>query len=83
MRAEAVVNRLRMLEAATELAWGDNGDPLSANAQSRAMEDRWMAWGHPYNRCGGACASTTAEIKDMLATCAAVNRPKRQPAAAC
>ena len=46
--AEAVVHRMRMLEAAhPELRWGDVAVLYRTNAQSRAIEESLVRWGIP------------------------------------
>jgi len=66
--AEAVVHRLRMLEAAhPELSWGDMAILYRTNAQSRAMEESLVRWGIPYIVVGGLRFYDRREIKDMLA----------------
>ncbi len=66
--AEAVVHRLRMLEAAhPELRWGDMAILYRTNAQSRAMEESLVRWGIPYIVVGGLRFYDRREIKDMLA----------------
>ena len=57
--AEAVVHRMRMLEAANpELSWGDMAVLYRTNAQSRAMEESLVRWGSP-TWWWAVCASTT------------------------
>lgn len=59
--AEAVVHRMRMLDAANpELRWGDIAVLYRTNAQSRAMEESLVRWSIPYVVVGG-CAFTTDE----------------------
>ncbi len=66
--AEAVVHRLRMLEAAhPELRWGDMAILYRTNAQSRAMEESLVRWGIPYLVVGGLRFYDRREIKDVLA----------------
>jgi DNA helicase-2/ATP-dependent DNA helicase PcrA len=66
--AEAVVHRLRMLEAAhPELRWGDMAVLYRTNAQSRAMEESLVRWGIPYLVVGGLRFYDRREIKDVLA----------------
>jgi DNA helicase II / ATP-dependent DNA helicase PcrA len=66
--AEAVVHRLRMLEAAhPELRWGDMAVLYRTNAQSRAMEESLVRWGIPYIVVGGLRFYDRREIKDVLA----------------
>ncbi|MFN5697324.1 MAG: UvrD-helicase domain-containing protein [Cyanobacteriota bacterium] len=66
--AEAVVHRMRMLEAAhPELRWGDMAVLYRTNAQSRAMEESLVRWGIPYLVVGGLRFYDRREIKDMLA----------------
>lgn len=66
--AEAVVHRLRMLEAAhPELSWGDMAILYRTNAQSRAMEESLVRWGIPYIVVGGLRFYDRREIKDVLA----------------
>ena len=66
--AEAVVHRMRMLEAAhPELRWGDMAVLYRTNAQSRAMEESLVRWGIPYIVVGGLRFYDRREIRDMLA----------------
>ncbi|MCT0230403.1 exodeoxyribonuclease V subunit gamma [Synechococcus sp. CS-1324] len=66
--AEAVVHRLRMLEAANpELRWGGMAVLYRTNAQSRAMEESLVRWGIPYIVVGGLRFYDRREIKDVLA----------------
>ncbi|MEB3331447.1 MAG: UvrD-helicase domain-containing protein [Synechococcaceae cyanobacterium] len=66
--AEAVVHRMRMLEAAhPELRWGDMAVLYRTNAQSRALEDSLVRWGIPYLVVGGLRFYDRREIKDILA----------------
>jgi DNA helicase II / ATP-dependent DNA helicase PcrA len=66
--AEAVVHRLRRLEAAhPELRWGDMAVLYRTNAQSRAMEESLVRWGIPYLVVGGLRFYDRREIKDVLA----------------
>ena len=46
---------------------GRHGRAVSHRAQSRAIEESLVRWGIPYIVVGAA--STTAEIKDLLAYC--------------
>jgi DNA helicase-2/ATP-dependent DNA helicase PcrA len=66
--AEAVVHRMRMLEAAhPDLSWGDMAVLYRTNAQSRAMEESLVRWGIPYLVVGGLRFYDRREIKDVLA----------------
>lgn len=66
--AEAVVHRLRMLEAAhPELCWRDMAVLYRTNAQSRAIEEALVRWGIPYIVVGGLRFYDRREIKDVLA----------------
>ncbi|WP_216901866.1 UvrD-helicase domain-containing protein [Synechococcus sp. CCY 9618] len=66
--AEAVVHRMRMLEAAhPELRWGDMAVLYRTNAQSRALEESLVRWGLPYLVVGGLRFYDRREIKDVLA----------------
>ncbi|MFN5463972.1 MAG: ATP-dependent helicase, partial [Cyanobacteriota bacterium] len=66
--AEAVVHRMRMLNAAhPELAWGDLAVLYRTNAQSRALEEALVRWGIPYLVVGGLRFYDRREIKDILA----------------
>jgi DNA helicase-2/ATP-dependent DNA helicase PcrA len=66
--AEAVVHRMRMLEAAhPDLSWGDMAVLYRTNAQSRAMEESLVRWGIPYIVVGGLRFYDRREIKDVLA----------------
>ena len=67
--AEAVVHRLRTMEAANpELSWGDMAVLYRTNAQSRAIEES-LVLGHPYIVVGGLRFYDRREIKDLLPTC--------------
>jgi DNA helicase-2/ATP-dependent DNA helicase PcrA len=66
--AEAVVHRMRTLEAAhPELSWGAMAVLYRTNAQSRAMEESLVRWGIPYVVVGGLRFYDRREIKDVLA----------------
>ncbi|MEB3271387.1 MAG: UvrD-helicase domain-containing protein [Synechococcus sp.] len=66
--AEAVVQRMRMLEAAhPELSWRDLAVLYRTNAQSRALEESLVRWGIPYLVVGGLRFYDRREIKDILA----------------
>ena len=66
--AEAVVHRLRTMEAANpELSWGDMAVLYRTNAQSRAIEESLVRWGIPYIVVGGLRFYDRREIKDLLA----------------
>jgi len=66
--AEAVVHRLRMLDAANpDLRWGDMAVLYRTNAQSRAIEESLVRWGIPYVVVGGLRFYDRREIKDILA----------------
>ena len=66
--AEAVVHRLRMMEAANpELSWRDMAVLYRTNAQSRAIEESLVRWGIPYIVVGGLRFYDRREIKDLLA----------------
>jgi DNA helicase-2/ATP-dependent DNA helicase PcrA len=66
--AEAVVHRMRMLDAAhDELRWGDMAVLYRTNAQSRALEEALVRWGLPYVVVGGLRFYDRREIKDVLA----------------
>jgi DNA helicase-2/ATP-dependent DNA helicase PcrA len=66
--AEAVVQRLRMLQAAhPDLRWGDMAVLYRTNAQSRALEEALVRWGLPYLVVGGLRFYDRREIKDVLA----------------
>ncbi|MEB3173522.1 MAG: UvrD-helicase domain-containing protein, partial [Cyanobacteriota bacterium] len=66
--AEAVIHRMRMLDAAhDELRWGDMAVLYRTNAQSRAMEEALVRWGIPYVVVGGLRFYDRREIKDVLA----------------
>jgi DNA helicase-2/ATP-dependent DNA helicase PcrA len=66
--AEAVVHRMRMLDAAhPDLRWGDMAVLYRTNAQSRAMEESLVRWGIPYLVVGGLRFYDRREIKDVLA----------------
>ena len=65
--AEAVVHRMRMLNAANpELAWGDLAVLYRTNAQSRALEEALVRWGIPYLVVGGLRFYDRREIKDIV-----------------
>jgi len=66
--AEAVVHRMRMLDAAhPDLRWGDMAVLYRTNAQSRALEESLVRWGIPYLVVGGLRFYDRREIKDVLA----------------
>jgi DNA helicase-2/ATP-dependent DNA helicase PcrA len=66
--AEAVVHRMRMLQAAhPDLRWGDMAVLYRTNAQSRALEESLVRWGLPYLVVGGLRFYDRREIKDVLA----------------
>ncbi|MFM7435948.1 MAG: 3'-5' exonuclease, partial [Vulcanococcus sp.] len=66
--AEAVVHRMRTLEAAhQDLSWGAMAVLYRTNAQSRAMEESLVRWGIPYVVVGGLRFYDRREIKDVLA----------------
>ena len=66
--AEAVVHRMRMLDAAhPELSWGDMAVLYRTNAQSRAIEESLVRWRIPYVVVGGLRFYDRREIKDVLA----------------
>ncbi len=66
--AEAVIHRLRILEAANpELNWGDMAVLYRTNAQSRAIEESLVRWSIPYIVVGGLRFYDRREIKDLLA----------------
>ncbi|CAK6686689.1 UvrD-helicase domain-containing protein [Synechococcus sp. BA-124 BA4] len=65
--AEAVVHRMRTLEAAhPDLRWGDMAVLYRTNAQSRALEEALVRWGIPYLVVGGLRFYDRREIKDIL-----------------
>ncbi|MGC6482622.1 MAG: UvrD-helicase domain-containing protein [Synechococcus sp.] len=65
--AEAVVHRLRMMEAANpELSWGAMAVLYRTNAQSRAIEESLVRWRIPYVVVGGLRFYDRREIKDVL-----------------
>ncbi|MEY3736160.1 MAG: ATP-dependent helicase PcrA [Cyanobacteriota bacterium] len=65
--AEAVVHRMRMLEAAhPDLSWGDMATLYRTNAQSRALEEALVRWRIPYIVVGGLRFYDRREIKDVL-----------------
>jgi len=65
--AEAVVHRMRMLDAAhPDLRWSDMSVLYRTNAQSRAMEESLVRWGIPYIVVGGLRFYDRREIKDIL-----------------
>jgi len=66
--AEAVVHRMRELEAAhPDLRWGDMAVLYRTNAQSRAVEEALVRWRVPYTVVGGLRFYDRREIKDVLA----------------
>ena len=65
--AEAVVHRMRMMEAANpELSWRDMAVLYRTNAQSRAIEESLVRWRIPYVVVGGLRFYDRREIKDLL-----------------
>ncbi len=66
--AEAVVHRLRMIEAALPgPQWKDMAILYRTNAQSRALEESLVRWSIPYVVVGGLRFYDRREIKDILA----------------
>lgn len=66
--AEAVVHRLRTMEAANpDLSWGDMAVLYRTNAQSRSIEESLVRWRIPYIVVGGLRFYDRREIKDLLA----------------
>tara|TARA_Y100001968_G_C19427320_1_gene755089 strand:- start:1299 stop:2729 length:1431 start_codon:yes stop_codon:yes gene_type:complete len=66
--AEAVVHRLRLLEAGnTDLNWGQMAILYRTNAQSRVIEESLVRWRIPYTVIGGLRFYDRKEIKDILA----------------
>ena len=66
--AEAVVHRLRILEAGnTDLNWGEMAILYRTNAQSRVIEESLVRWRIPYTVIGGLRFYDRKEIKDILA----------------
>ena len=66
--AEAVVHRLRLIQAANpELSWGDMAVLYRTNAQSRTIEESLVRWSIPYVVVGGLRFYDRREIKDILA----------------
>ncbi len=66
--AEAVIHKLRILEAANpELRWGDMAILYRTNAQSRTIEESLVRWSIPYMVVGGVRFYDRREVKDILA----------------
>ncbi len=66
--AEAVVHRLRRIEASSSnLSWKDIAILYRTNAQSRAIEESLVRWGVPYVVVGGLRFYDRREVKDILA----------------
>ncbi len=66
--AEAVIHRLRVLEASnSSLTWKDMAVLYRTNAQSRTIEESLVRWGVPYVVVGGLRFYDRREIKDILA----------------
>ncbi len=66
--AEAVVQRLRILEAGSDnLRWGNIAILYRTNAQSRVLEESLVRWNIPYIVVGGLRFYDRREIKDVLA----------------
>ncbi len=66
--AEAVVHKLRILEAANpDLSWSDMAILYRTNAQSRTIEESLVRWNIPYIVVGGLRFYDRREIKDILA----------------
>ena len=66
--AEAVVHRLRIIDAANpSLNWGDIAVLYRTNAQSRVIEESLVRWNIPYVVVGGLRFYDRREIKDILA----------------
>ena len=64
--AEAIVHRMRLLEANTS-KWKDMAVLYRTNAQSRAIEESLVRWRVPYIVVGGLRFYDRREIKDILA----------------
>ncbi len=65
--AEAVIHRLRILQAAeSEISWRDMTILYRTNAQSRSIEESLVRWGIPYVVVGGLRFYDRREIKDIL-----------------
>ncbi|WP_269622374.1 UvrD-helicase domain-containing protein [Prochlorococcus marinus] len=66
--AEAIVHRLRILDAGDEnLNWKDISILYRTNAQSRVIEESLVRWNIPYIVVGGLRFYDRREIKDILA----------------
>ncbi len=65
--AEAVIHRLRILEAGnSDLHWKDIAILYRTNAQSRTLEESLVRWRIPYIVVGGLRFYDRREIKDIL-----------------
>ncbi len=66
--AEAVIHRLRILEAGNpDLHWGEMAILYRTNAQSRVIEESLVRWRIPYTVIGGLRFYDRKEIKDIIA----------------
>ncbi|KGG16624.1 MULTISPECIES: UvrD-helicase domain-containing protein [unclassified Prochlorococcus] len=66
--AEAVVHRLRIIDAANNnINWRDIAILYRTNAQSRVIEESLVRWNIPYIVVGGLRFYDRREIKDVLA----------------
>ena len=66
--AEAIVHKLRLIQAASEQAnWSEMAILYRTNAQSRSIEESLVRWRIPYTVVGGLRFYDRREIKDVIA----------------
>jgi DNA helicase-2/ATP-dependent DNA helicase PcrA len=76
LEADFVVNQIRQLEARhPELHWGKFAVLYRTNAQSRALEEKFVRWDIPYKVVGGLRFYDRKEIKDVLGYLRAIVNP--------
>lgn len=76
LEADFVVNQIRQLEARhPELHWGKFAVLYRTNAQSRALEEKFVRWDIPYKVVGGLRFYDRKEIKDVLSYLRAIANP--------
>jgi DNA helicase-2/ATP-dependent DNA helicase PcrA len=76
LEADFVVNQIRQLEARhPELHWGKFAVLYRTNAQSRALEEKFVRWDIPYKVVGGLRFYDRKEIKDVLGYLRAIANP--------
>lgn len=73
--ARFVVGKIRNLVESGKYNYADFGVLYRINAQSRVLEERFMAEGIPYQVIGGIRFYSRSEIKDIIAYLAFLNNP--------